>query len=577
MILNVEKFGAKPEQGFDNTWAVRNALEYCKESGASTLVFPTGSYHFWPDKAVERQLFISNHDQEGLRRIVFHLTDRSGFTIDGQGSEFIFHGPVIPFVIDNCRHVTIQNLVIDWEEPMFTQGTVSRTHSDSFDIQLPEGSVYRVENNAVWFEFGGKPEKVWGLNEFDMKTKAPAYQSGDRLSWGSYRKVRIEESSPGTITYSGDNIKPPQVGNILVMRFGRRENPAFFINGGENMNLESVNVHHAPGMGLIAQWCTNIRLYKFNVMLRPGSDRMVTATADATHFVYCRGQVEIEHCLFENQLDDPCNVHGIYARIIEKLGDDRLMVELAHGMAKGIKIAEPGDQVEFVRRDSLLAYAASTVKDVNVLNKDYVVLTFDQQLPEDVQLLDAAGNTLWYPDLTVMHCTVRANRARGFLITTSGNVLLEHNKISTPGAGIKISGDANYWFESGAVRQVMIRNNEFTDCNYCCPDWGSALIDIDPEIERPEAFEECYHRNITIENNRFVTFDVGIVNGHSVDGIKFVNNVIEKSESYPPHHFMKYPIQLKACTNVTISDNQWPGGAQTVVLVNGVEVTQVPI
>lgn len=572
MIINIEQFGAKPEQGFDNTLAVRSALEFCRGIEGAMLVFPQGSYHFWPDRAEEKQLFISNHDQEGLRRIAFRLAVRSGLTIDGQGSEFIFHGPMIPFAIENCRNVTVRNLTIDWEAPMFAQGTVSRADSDSFDIELPEGTQYKVDNNAIWFDFGGKPERVWGLNEFDSRTKAPAYQSGDRLSWGNYRKVRVEESSPGTITYRGDNIQLPQVGNVMVMRFGRRENPAFFVNGGENVNLESIFVHHAPGMGLLAQWCKNIRLHKFNIMRRPGSDRMVTATADATHFVYCRGTVTIDHCLFENQLDDPCNVHGIYARITEKLGGDRIIVELAHGMAKGIKIAEPGDQIEFVHRESLLTYANATVKDVKVLNKDYIIVELEQPLPDDVQMLDVIGNTSWHPDLTVTNSIVRANRARGFLITTSGNVLLEHNKISAPGAGIKISGDANYWFESGAVRQVMIRNNEFTDCNYCCPDWGTAVIDIDPEIERPEAYEQCYHRNITIENNRFVTFDVGIVSGHSVDGFTFANNVIERSDSYPQHHVMKYPIQLKACKNVVISGNQCAEGVQTVALVDDEEM-----
>ncbi|MNI19572.1 Alpha-1,3-galactosidase B precursor [compost metagenome] len=572
MIVRAEQFGAKPEQGYDNTLAVRSALESCKEIDGAILVFPQGIYHFWPDRAYEKQLFISNHDQDGLRRIAFLLTGRKGFTIDGQGSEFIFHGPITPFVIEACSHATIRNLVIDWMKPMFAQGTVCRVDAESFDIRLPEGMNYKVESNAVWFEYGGKLEKVWGLNEFDKQTKAPAYQSGDRLSWGAYRKVRVEEATAGVITYRGDNIKLPQLGNVVVMRFGRREDPAFFVNGGEHICLESIRVHHAPGMGLIAQKCTHIRLQEFNVMLRFGTDRLVTAAADATHFVNCRGQVIIDQCLFENQLDDPCNVHGIYARIAEHLGDNQLLIELVHHMAKGIPIAEPGDTIEFVRRESLLTYAVSTIKDVKALNKDYLLMTFEQPLPNDVAVHDVIGNASWNPDLTVVNCTVRANRARGFLITTSGNVLLERNTISAPGSGIKISGDANCWYESGAVRQVMIRGNEFLDCNYCCPDWGRAVIDIDPEIARPEVHEACYHSNISIINNVFTTFDVGIVYGRSIEGITFANNVITRSDSYPLHNVMQYPIQLHACKNVNISNNQYAYRTKTIALINDVEV-----
>ncbi|GIP31869.1 right-handed parallel beta-helix repeat-containing protein [Paenibacillus sp. J2TS4] len=557
MWVNAEQFGAKPESGYDNTLAVKSALEYCKTLEGATLVFPQGTYHFWPDKAFEQQLFISNHDQEGLRRIAFRLEGMKDLTIDGQGSELIFHGPIIPFMIDCCHGVTIRRMTVDWQEPMFAQGVVLRAESGSFDIRVPEGRSYQVENETLSFHFGGRMEHVWGLNEFDPRTKAPAYQSGDRLSWGAYGKLRAEESSPGVITFHGVTAHMPQVGNIVVMRFGRRENPAFFVQGGEEIHLESILIHHAPGMGLIAQRCTNIHLERFDVMLRSGTDRLVTATADATHFVYCRGQVTIDHCLFENQLDDPCNVHGIYARIAEQWGDNQLLVELVHGMAKGINIAASGDRIGFVRRDSLLTYASSRVIAVESLNKDYILFTFEQPLTDEIQVHDVIENQEWSPDLTVSHSVVRANRARGFLITTSGNVLLEHNRISAPGSGVKISGDAKSWFESGAVKQVTIRHNEFTDCNYCCPDWGRAVIDIDPEIEHPDRYAECYHRNIRIEDNRFATFDVGIVYGLSIDGFTFTRNVIESSDSYPPHQVMKYPIELKACKNISISQNQW--------------------
>ncbi|MEH7014333.1 hypothetical protein V7087_26580 [Neobacillus niacini] len=569
MIVSVEQFGVKPEPGHDNTFALRKALDYCKGLDVATLVFPEGCYHFWPDQAVEKTLFISNHDQEGIRRIAFLLSEINEFTIDGQGSEFIFHGPMIPFFIDHCRNTRIQNVIIDWDEPMFGQGVVTSVGDDSFDVKIHGETTFKVEDNNLWFAFGGKQERVWGINEFDPRTKAPAYQSGDKLSWGSYNHIRVKSTESGSVMFYGEKIQKPKVGNVVIMRFGRRENPAFFLKDGENIHLNSVDVYHAPGMGLIAQKCTNISLDHFNVQLKPGGERFVTATADATHFVYCRGKISMNHCLFENQLDDPCNVHGIYARIAEKKNKHQLLVELVHGMAKGIEIASPGDILGFVSRESLLTYANVKAAEVEMINKDYLLFTFEQPLPEMVQINDVIENLSWSSDLIVTNSVVRANRARGFLITTAGNVLLEHNQISAPGSGIKISGDANYWFESGAVKQIVIRNNEFLDCNYCCPDWGRAVIDIDPEIEHPEKYEGCFHRNIRIEGNQFSTFDTGIVYGRSIDGLVFTQNVIKKSNTYPPHQYMKHPIQLEASKNVTISDNRWMDDTAALAEVNG--------
>ena len=135
-----------------------------------------------------------------------------------------------------------------------------------------------------------------------------------------------------------------------------------------------------------------------------------------------------------------------------------------------------------------------------------------------------------------------------------GRVVVENNRIASSGAGIKISGDANFWFESGAVRDVLIRNNEFGDCCYGSPVWGRAAIDIDPEIESPHGNAACFHSNIRIENNRFCTFDVGILFARSVNGLVFRGNTIRRTNSYPPTGRMKRPLVIEACENVEIEE-----------------------
>ncbi|PYI56322.1 right-handed parallel beta-helix repeat-containing protein [Paenibacillus flagellatus] len=554
MIISVEHFGAVPDSRDDATLAVYRAIRHCGKVERPTLVFPKGTYHFRADRAYEKQLFITNHDQKGLLRIAFPLIDMEHLTIDGQGSEFVFHGSLIPFVIENGRHVTLKRFSIDWERPMFEQGEFVRAAPDSFDVRLFNPD-YELRDNRLTVEYDGRREAIWGLHEIDPATGAHAYGSGDRLSWSEYKKFRLEEVERGVIRFSGSLRHVPKPGNGAVMRLGRREHPGIFIKGGADIRIEQVDVHHAPGMGLVAQRCADIRLREFNVMRKPGSDRWVTATADATHFTYCRGTIEMERCLFENQLDDPANVHGIYVKIAERLSDDTLLVRLMHDMQVGVEIAEPDDRIRFVDPDSLLPYADARVTSAEALNARYVVVGFDRPLPERVRAGDVIENVSWSPDFIVRHCTIRANRARGFLITTPGKVLLEHNVVSAPGAGIKISGDANSWYESGAVRDVVIRHNTFLDCNYCYPDWGKAVIDIDPEIEEPERHPDYYHRNIRIEHNEFVTFDASLVSGHSVDGFVFKHNRVRRSGSYPRNAERLHAIELAACGSADISDN----------------------
>ena len=81
--------------------------------------------------------------------------------------------------------------------------------------------------------------------------------------------------------------------------------------------VENVNVHHSSGIALMAQKSENITLHKFNVLLPENSGRLVSSTADATHFLACRGLIKMDSCIFENMLDDATNVHGFYVEVKE--------------------------------------------------------------------------------------------------------------------------------------------------------------------------------------------------------------------------------------------------------------------
>jgi len=69
-------------------------------------------------------------------------------------------------------------------------------------------------------------------------------------------------------------------------------------------------------------------------------------------------------------------------------------------------------------------------------------------------------NLSWIPDLLFRNNQVLCCRARGILISTSGKVVIEQNYFKMSGSPILIAGDANYWWESGAVKDVLIQNND---------------------------------------------------------------------------------------------------------------------
>jgi hypothetical protein len=98
----------------DATPIVINALKDCKSKNIKKLSFPKGVYHFYPTFAPDKYCAITNNDN-GLKRTPFPIIDFHNFEIDGNGSEFIFHGKMIPFIIEESTAIVVKNLSVDWQ------------------------------------------------------------------------------------------------------------------------------------------------------------------------------------------------------------------------------------------------------------------------------------------------------------------------------------------------------------------------------------------------------------------------------------------------------------------------------
>ena len=96
------------------------------------------------------------------------------------------------------------------------------------------------------------------------------------------------------------------------------------------------------------------------------------------------------------------------------------------------------------------------------------------------------------------------------LVNTRGKVLIEENYFHTPGAAVLIGADANSWYESGAVRDVLVRRNTIDNCWYMRPTCTAAPIDICPVVP-PAGRGTPFERNIRIEENTFRAFDPLVV------------------------------------------------------------------
>ncbi len=155
-------------------------------------------------------------------------------------------------------------------------------------------------------------------------------------------------------------------------------------------------------------------------------------------------------------------------------------------------------------------------------------------------------------------------------MSTPGRVIIENNTFESSGAAILIAGDANNWYESGAVADVVIRHNTFNDpCMTSMYQFCEGIISIYPEVPKPQTGLP-FHRNIRIENNTFHPFDFPVLYAKSVEGLVFSGNTLIRSHRFNPFHTRKSTFTFENCLNVQVTGNSFVGDVlgKNIKLIN---------
>ena len=122
---DLSAYGLSPVENVDNAPAMARALEQirekCEENQTIVVTLPKGRYEFYPDSAAERVYFISNHDQMNPKKVGLPFEGMKNMVFDGQGSELIFHGRMLPVSLLDSRNCVLKNFSIDFKHPQISQ------------------------------------------------------------------------------------------------------------------------------------------------------------------------------------------------------------------------------------------------------------------------------------------------------------------------------------------------------------------------------------------------------------------------------------------------------------------------
>lgn len=568
---NLADYGLKPDTKENASPLFAKALQEIASAGNTdsiVIVLPEGRYDFYPEGATEREYFISNHDQDNPKSVGLAFENMKHVVFDGQGSELVFHGRMLPVSLIHSENCTLKNFSIDFENPHISQVKIleNDTVAGMITYEVAPWVEYEIRDSA-FVSKGEGWEHISGTGiAFEGDTKRLVYTTSD-IAVGT-RKVT--EIAPRTIKAPWAN-KKLIPGTVVVMRGYGRPTPGVFLSNDTNTKLENIRVHYAEGMGLLAQMSENITLNGFSVCLRGKDDpRYFTTQADATHFSGCKGKIVSVGGMYEGMMDDAINIHGTYLKVQKREDDKTLIGEYMHPQAYGFDWGFVGDTVQFIDAKTMeIIGQPNRITAIQAVDKPdnkgakQFRISFEQALDPAIVESGSFGieNLTWTPEVYFADNVIRNNRARGSLFSTPKQTIVENNVFDhTSGTAILLCGDCNGWFETGACHDVVIRKNKFINSLTNMFQFTNAIISIYPEIPDLKSQQKYFHSGIVIEDNEFDTFDVPIVYAKSVDGLVFRNNMVRQNHDYPAFHWNKHRFFFQRVIHADIENNRFDGG-----------------
>ena len=471
-------------------------------------------YHVRQDDSFELKGFYCSNTAKhhenpgGLRHTAVYLNGKKDIVIDGNGATLMVHGKMTPMLFYRCENITVKNLVVDYACPTMTEFKVLSNDGGDCVIEIGSECLYRIEdNNLIWHgEKGADGNCYWEDSYIGNRRYNKLYNPETEMC-SDFRRddlefELIEEISPGKLhcVLKKKDAKLPS-GSVFQTRNIIRDQTGSMFERCKNLRFENLRVKFMHGLGMVSQFCENVAFV--NCDFTPSEGRTVASTADFFQFSGCRGNVVLDGCKARGAHDDYVNVHGTHLRIVE-VGDKTITVRFMHAETWGFQAFEAGDELEFIRWDTLVPYDSAIVVSYERIDDTDIKLVLDRNIDGIVIGKDVVENATWTPDLYVRNCDFGPTSGRGILCTTRGEVVIENNSFRNLwGPALLLEDDCNFWFESGYTKEIIFRNNRVENCEYGVMWEGAPVIRYTPKVMN-ETSEEFVHGRLIVKENTFL-------------------------------------------------------------------------
>ncbi|MEZ0297747.1 MAG: right-handed parallel beta-helix repeat-containing protein, partial [Candidatus Methylacidiphilales bacterium] len=523
-----------------------------KTSGAKTLLFPKATYRFAGKAATQ-------------------IKDMTDFTLDGQGSDFIFQklykGEY--FAVTNCTRTVIKNFNIDWNSTYMPVSTFTKVVSVSDDkktivFDLPDSNEEQANSVAKtpWLE-------IFQIDPVSLCKSGSA-------------KFPLNGNTP-TVTANGKQVTAVfplpiaiQAGLNVAVRHLYYNLCGFKIANCSHLTFDGINIYSLPGMGWLNTGATHHwQIINCNIKRREGFRNVLTTAADGIHTGESSGYLVIRNCEFTGLGDDCINLHDNAWQGGIVYGENPAQVKFMNCPKHRLRI-EPGNVIRFFKPDYSPTGIDLTVSSVNYDSKpnEYgptaaISITFTTPVPPGLSPLSIALNTHFgTTNVHIADCRFVRTNGRGILFA-GNNATIENCIFDATPLQLYTEIMDNWWGEGQGCSNIVVRNNKFNNVKYGSTRGQGAAIFMGATI--PWGLTEVpLFNNMLIENNTIVDSDGPALYISSARNIVARNNTIEFTSESAKRTRYAGVFQAVASSDLFLGGNTWiqriaPSGPMGVI------------
>ncbi|MEN8249299.1 MAG: right-handed parallel beta-helix repeat-containing protein [Bacteroidota bacterium] len=537
--VQVEDYGVTPESE-NNHEALGKLFDAVKQMNKPVEVL------FEPD-AIYR-IGLKNGDEPKDTKHALVVEGIDSLIINGQNATFLITNPEIgAFLTENCDHLVVKNVRVDYDIVPFTQGVITKVNKKEYWFELKLDEDYPTPDQPQFENSKGRNAN-WGLTIRDMdngrrsygptavfsdkweKTADNVWRFYPKKDWAGYKDV---------ITSS--RLKP---GDPFV-HMARNWATTFAAINCDDVLWENNIVYSGPNVTFYPHMTSNHIIR--NCHVKPKKGRIFSVNGDGIHMRSSRGNVLIEDCTFRGMADDGINLHSSALSIQKQPAQNQVIV------GKHTFSVRPGDSLVLVRPSLGEIVTHAKVKEVKEELTSWLI-TLEEDLPEvhSGEGFESSDNFYNLSEMAspflIRNCEFHDYRGRGVLISTQHGVIENNKFYVNEGWGVVFHYETSYWAEGPIAEDIIIRNNDF----YAYETLVQGGIYAHISTHSGEPAKHRLFNNIKIENNKFYDYSGPIINMHDTRDVAIINNEVITTDKSPVTRQAYSSIILKNCEDITI-------------------------